>query len=444
MKFHLQALYRNLVAGARLALFLPVRAFDYRASPADYALLLAFNFLVWIAAAAIRTGAAGEFDSAAIAIYFGSVPLVLVTALIVARIYGERERLLLIATALTASDPLFELVVLVLPPLAELAGYPRLAVLAILAWIWVVSLRAVVVCAGTRRPQVLKGALAVTAMVAVGFFAFPRTDVWVEPAEEREPDPLAGEQVFHLQGQLIERALAAIAPGKPGVRELYFVGFAPDASQDVFVKEMRFVRRLFDERFGTAGRSIALASSRDALEEFPIASVTNLARALTRVGERMNADEDLLFLFITAHGSRDHRLSAVQPPLELASLTPTALGRLLQDAGIKWRVIVVSACYSGGFIEPLRDANSVVITASSAERTSFGCEPGRDFTYFGEAYFRDALARTRSFVQAFDIAKAAVGKQEAAERLEASLPQMWVGPAIAARLKQPADAPDKE
>ncbi|HYR34865.1 MAG TPA: C13 family peptidase, partial [Burkholderiales bacterium] len=163
-----------------------------------------------------------------------------------------------------------------------------------------------------------------------------------------------------------------------------------------------------------------------------------------RVGERMNGDEDLLFLFLTAHGYRDHRLSAVQPPLELASLTPTALGRMLQDAGIKWRVIVVSACYSGGFIEPLRDDNSVVITASSPDRTSFGGEPGRDFTYFGEAYFRDALTRTRSFVQAFEMAKASVAKQEAAEKLEASLPQMWAGRAIAERLKQAADSPHKE
>jgi hypothetical protein len=444
MKFHLQALYRNLVVGARLALFMPVRAFDYRASPVDYALLLAFNVLVWLAAAAIRTGAAGEFDGAAIAIYLGSVPLVLATALIVSILYGERERLLLIATALTASDPVFELVALVLPPLAEIAGYPRAALLAILAWLWAVSVRAVIVCAGRQRPQVFKGALAVTAMTAIGFFAFPRTDVWNEAPEERAPDPLTEERIFHLQGQLIERALAAIAPGRPGVRDLYFVGFAPDASQDVFVAELRFVRRLFDERFGTAGRSIALASSQDALEEFPIASVTNLSRALARVGERMNGDEDLLFLFLTAHGYRDHRLSAVQPPLELASLTPTALGRMLQDAGIKWRVIVVSACYSGGFIEPLRDDNSVVITASSPDRTSFGCEPGRDFTYFGEAYFRDALTRTRSFVQAFEMAKASVAKQEAAEKLEASLPQMWAGRAIAERLKQAADSPHKE
>ena len=142
----------------------------------------------------------------------------------------------------------------------------------------------------------------------------------------------------------------------------------------------------------------------------------------------MNADEDVLFLFITAHGDRDHRLSAVQPPLELAPLTPTALARMLHDAGIKWRVIVVSACYSGGFIEPLRDDNTIVITASAPDRTSFGCEAGRDFTYFGEAYFRDALARTRSFTAGVrDRARRSSASARRRRSLEPSLPQMWVG-----------------
>jgi hypothetical protein len=219
------------------------------------------------------------------------------------------------------------------------------------------------------------------------------------------------------------------------VAELYFVGFAPDASQEVFLREMRFVTRLFEERFGAAKRSITLASSHTALDELPIASTTNLARALARVGEAMNADEDVLFLFLTAHGDREHRLSASQPPLQLAQLTPTALARMLQDAGVKWRVIVVSACYAGGFIEPLRDANTIVIAAAAPDRTSFGCEADRDFTYFGEAYFRDALAQTRSFTAAFELAKDLVAKKEAAEKLTPSLPQMWVGPALAERLK---------
>lgn len=438
MRFYLVSLYRNLVAGARLALFMRVRAFDYRVSALDYTSLLAFNFAMWVGAAAIRAGLEGEFDPAALPIYLASIPLALATAMLVVAAFGARERLLLVATALTASDPVFEIAGL------AVASLPSFAVLVLLTWMWLISLRAIVVCLGTRRPDLLKGALAVTAMLAVSFFVFPRTEVWQLPPEEDAPTPLAEEHTFHLQGQLIERALAGIAKGRAGVPELYFVGFAPDASEAVFLKEMRYVRKLFDERFGTAGRSIALVNSQEALEEFPIASVTNLSRTLERVAQAMNGDEDTLFLFLSAHGYRDHRLSAVQPPLELAALTPTALARALHDAGIKWRVIVVSACFSGGFIEPLRDENTVVITASAPERTSFGCEPGRDFTYFGQAYFRDALAKTRSFTRAFELAKDDVGRQEAAEGLEASLPQIWIGAAIAERLKKAADAPEKE
>lgn len=440
----LRSLYRNLAAGTRLALWLRVRPYDYRVSPLDFTLLVAFNFMVWVAAAALRSGLDGDFDSTAIPIYLGGVPLVLASAMAVAWIYRDAGRLLLIATALTASDAVFELIALIVPPLAAFGGLPRAGAPVVLAWLWLVAVRAVVVCGGARPAQAVKGALVVTAMLAVGYFAFPRTDVWVEPEEEPQAYPLADERVFHLQGQLIERALAAIAPGRSGVRELYFVGFAPDATEAVFLHELRFVRRQFDERFGSAGRSIALASSEDALDELPIATATNLSRALARVGERMNPDEDTLFLFLTSHGTPDHRLSAVQPPLDLAPLTPTALARMLQDSGIKWRVIVISACYSGGFIEPLRDDNTIVITASSAERASFGCEGGRDFTYFGEAFFRDALSRTRSFTRAFELAKSIVAQREAEENLESSMPQMWVGPAIAERLKNAADQPDKE
>jgi hypothetical protein len=428
------ALLKNLRAGARLAFFLPLRPFDYRVSAVDYAALLAFNCLVWVVAAALRTGFGGEFDVSALLVYLASVPLVLATAMLVALAFGMPERLLLLATALTASDAVFELVGVALPYIAALTGIGASAYIVFFGWIWVVAIRAVAVCAGTRRPQFYQGAAAVTAMMAIAIFVFPKADVWKAP-EAGELAPLAEERLFHLQGELIERALAAIQPGRPGVAEQYFIGFAPDASQDVFVRELRFVRRLFDERFGTAGRSIALASSYDALEEVPIASVTNLSRALARVGQAMNADEDVLVLFVSAHGDREHRLSAWQPPLELAPLTPTALARMLQDSGIKWRVVVISACYSGGYIEPLRDENSIVITAAAPDRTSFGCEAGRDFTYFGQAFFRDALARTRSFTEAFEIAKQLVTQQETAEQLPPSLPQISVGRSIAEMLK---------
>ncbi len=144
----------------------------------------------------------------------------------------------------------------------------------------------------------------------------------------------------------------------------------------------------------------------------------------------------------------EHRLSAWQPPLELSPLTPTALARMLQDSGIKWRVVVVSACYSGGFIEPLRDDNSIVITAAAADRTSFGCEAGRDFTYFGAgAGARRARAAPARSSRPSRSRAARCPKQEAAEGLPASLPQISVGPAIAELLKaldEPAQRPDDQ
>jgi Peptidase C13 family len=437
LAYHLHALGRNLAAGARLALFLRVRAHDYRVSPLDFALLLAFNFVVMVAAAAARAGFVGSFDPAVAPVYLASIALVLAAAMLVSLAYREPWKLLPLAVALCASDPLFELAAIALPFLIAASGIGVPLYFVFLGWMLAISIRAVVVCAGTRRPQLLLGALVITAMVAIGQFVLPRVDAWREPEDEAEEEaPLADERLFHLQGELIERALEGIGAGTPGKAELYFVGFAPDASSDVFVREMRFVKRLFDERFGTAGRSIALASSRAALEEFPIGSVTNLQRALTRVGRRMNPDEDVLFLFLSAHGGRDHYLSAEMPPLALEPLSPTALARMLQDAGIRYRAIVVSACYSGGFIEPLRDDNTLIITAAAADRTSFGCEPGRDFTYFGEAYFRSALARTRSFAEAFEVARELVDKQERSEKLEPSRPQIAVGNAIGRKLKE--------
>ena len=177
----------NLVIGARLALFLPVRPHDYRAVAADYALLVAFNFVLWVAVAWVRVGFVGEFDPTAIPIYLGAVPLVLLAAWATAAAAGAPERLLLVATALTASDAVFEVIGLALlglnDNLAAFAGF------AMLVWIWVVALRAVAVTASTRPWPFLLGATAVTAMIAVGFLGYPRTDVWFTPEDEPESEP---------------------------------------------------------------------------------------------------------------------------------------------------------------------------------------------------------------------------------------------------------------
>ena len=435
----LAGLVRNLSAGTRLALFLPVRWLHFRASPGQFALLVAFNLLAWVLSSTLQAGG-GTLNPQAIAVYLAQVPPLLLVCLAVASLHGNASLAMLLAVALCASDLAFELSALALfgsgvSPQAQLFGW-----LAFLAWGWVVAMRAIVICTGTRwlQRQTAWSAVIVALLIAFSLAVLPRPDLWTpDPAAQEEPSALVREEVFHAQGELIERQLAAIEPGREGVTELYFVGFAPDGSQDVFRREMRSVKRLIDERFEAARRSIALVSNPATLSEFPLATATNLRRTLAHVATRMNPDEDVLFLYVTAHGDQGFGLSAHAPPLDLAPVNPTVLARALNDAGIKWRVLVVSACYSGGFIEPLKDDNTLIITASASDRQSFGCESGNEWTHFGDAYFRQAFPRANAFIEAFPVAAQLVAEREAAEGLKPpSNPQMFTGRAIAEKLRQ--------
>jgi len=138
---------------------------------------------------------------------------------------------------------------------------------------------------------------------------------------------------------------------------------------------------------------------------------------------------------LSSHGSEDASLSVSNKPLTLKDLTDEELAAALRESGIKWRVIVISACYSGSFIDALRDPNTIVITAAAADRTSFGCSDSRDLTYFGEAFYRDALPEALSLREAFETAAKAISRREHTEGVDASNPQAHFGEAIERKLE---------
>src|SRR5262249_20718981 len=142
---------------------------------------------------------------------------------------------------------------------------------------------------------------------------------------------------------------------------------------------------LFRERFDAEGRTVELINNPKTATEVPIASATNLGRVLRHIGGLMNPEEDVLVLYLTTHGSDKHRLAVVNWPLALQDIDPPMLRRMLDESGIKWRVLAISACYSGGFIEPLKSETTLIMTAADAKSTSFGCGTESDFTYFGKA-----------------------------------------------------------
>jgi hypothetical protein len=259
------------------------------------------------------------------------------------------------------------------------------------------------------------------------------------------------ELALYAQKELLDKALASLQPREPGRINLYLLAVAGDGSQEVFRREVDFVQAEFARRFGTAGRSIVLVNSRNTTSSAPMATVTSIRQALNAIGARMDREQDILFLFLTSHGSAEHELSLNQTGIDLRDLPAKELGALLKESGIRWKVVVVSACYSGGFIEALQDERTLVITAARRDRRSFGCADENDFTYFGRAFFKESLPKSRSFVEAFRRAEALVRDWERRDAGEAppassaaaklveesqSLPQISNATAIDAHLKR--------
>lgn len=256
---------------------------------------------------------------------------------------------------------------------------------------------------------------------------------------KRLPDPL--EIGLLRQGPLLADMLEAV-PASTAAAELYSLTVAGDGRQSVFMREVDYVDALLAERFAARGQ-ITLVNHRDQLTERPLATRETIARAVRTLAERSGA-EDLIFIYLTSHGSADHQLVLAQPRMALEDLPATDLATLLQPLAERDKVVVISACYSGGFIEPLKSPNTLVITAARADRVSFGCSEESDFTYFGRALFAEALQQTRDIVQAFTLAQARVAEREQADHYQASEPQIWAPQQVVEHwrvLNEPQPAP---
>ncbi len=437
-----KGLLQNLSAGLRLALIMRVAPANFRVSAIHLLVLLAFNLLLSFCADYLFVGPAGELRQHALTTYLAQVSLVLLASTVIAGILGRAELALQLPIMWNAADWLFEAIFVVEAWLGVFSNpempYLFAAALPIVLAIWplVVMLRAVMIAGawGTWRfaSAMLLAALLFWTLTNV----IPRSELWWA---RTNADPVVAsgierEAVFHRQPRLLAQALGRLTASRSDAAELYFLGVAPYASQDVFLREMRSVARILEKRFAIADRSLLLINNPATLDKFPMATTTNLRAALMRFGEQMDVHKDILLLFITTHGERNHDLAFDLPPLVLDPLRPADLAEMLDDSGVKWRVIVVSACFSGGFVDALKDPHTVVITASDARSTSFGCAHENDWTYFGEAFFNEGMTRTPSFIDAFEIAREWVARRERADSVAPSNPQLFVGDAIRARL----------
>jgi len=279
---------------------------------------------------------------------------------------------------------------------------------------------------------------AMLACVAVAMWS-PPPKAWVAAAPARgEPEPerpqlALTQEVFEAQSELLSRQLAAISPQRPGVTDLYAITFAPYADEDVFRHEAEMVSEVMGQRFDAAERHLTLINHAETAGTAPWATAANLHRAIRQMAARMNKTEDILFIHLTSHGARDGQLAASFWPLEVEPVRPETLQAWLDEAGVRYRVLSISACFSGSWIKPLSNPNALVMTAADASHTSYGCGRRSPLTFFGRAMYDEALrTRTRSFELAHAQARSVILKreEEAGKSDGYSNPQISVGEGI--------------
>ena len=263
--------------------------------------------------------------------------------------------------------------------------------------------------------------LFLSAMALSGPFDSPAS------AQEAEwaivPEPPAQQLAEHRR---IATALDALKQQRPGTVDAYVVVVALDGDP-VFAREAREAGRVLANRFDAAGRTIVLANDEGSSKADAPGSPQTLTLALARVAELMDRTEDVLVLYSTSHGEPEAGLVYKDLKRGGGLISPVRLSSMLNMLGFKNRLLILQACFAGQFVPALKSASTIVVTAAAADRSSFGCQAGNDWTFFGDALINHAFRQPLPLDIQLQRATALIAAAESRERLEPSNPQVSTG-----------------
>jgi len=401
------------------------------------AALLALNLLVWAVLDALHAARYAELALDGLFGWTCYLLLGLLAAGIIARAYSRAADTRALLVPALAAAPCVLVLLWLAGDLGAAARHPLAATVLAVVYLCVLSVRVLGAAFGPlRTPAVLLAlALVITAPWTLELLNLD-TRLWIaaDAQTEEAEDPGVAEELLYDQPARIAAAVESLQPAPAHAPQVYFVGFAGDGDQAVFRREALFAAQAFGARFDSTPRSVLLINDVEDRDSYPLASVSGLAQTLKLLTSRMNPEEDVLVLFLTSHGSEEG-LEVKNGSLPLAQLTPADLHQALDASGIRWRIVVVSACYAGVFMEELKTDTTAVVTAADAEHSSFGCDPDRDLTWFGEAFLKDALPASDSLEEAFHKAAALIVRREDAEHQIHSNPLLYIGPLMHAKLE---------
>jgi hypothetical protein len=237
------------------------------------------------------------------------------------------------------------------------------------------------------------------------------------------PEPPAQLLTEHRR---LTAALDALKPQRPGVVDAYVVVVALDGDP-VFSREAREAGRVLASRFDAAGHTIVLANDEGGSKADAPGSPQSLSLALARVAELMDRNEDVLVLYSTSHGEPDAGLVYKDLQRGGGLISPARLAGMLGSLGFRNRLLILQACFSGQFVPALKSPATIVVTAAAADRSSFGCQAGNDWTFFGDALVNHAFRQPLPLDVQLQRASTLIAAAEGREQLTPSNPQVNTG-----------------
>jgi hypothetical protein len=155
-----------------------------------------------------------------------------------------------------------------------------------------------------------------------------------------------------------------------------------------------------------------------------LATVAQLSAAIPRL--QAQPGEGCL-VYATLHGTRAG-LPLARDPASGSRLRPSQLHRVVQAAcGDAPTILLLSGCYTGTFLRAeLRGPHRIVLTATAADRPSFGCHAEAQYTYYDGCFLR-AFATAPTWQALHQAVSRCVAAAERTLRVPSSAPQAFFG-----------------
>ena len=136
---------------------------------------------------------------------------------------------------------------------------------------------------------------------------------------------------------------------------------------------------------------------------------------------------DGCLVYITSHGSQDGVV------MGRTLVAPPRLATAIDGAcGARPTAVVVSACFSGVFMDTLKTSNRFVLTAARRDRSSFGCGESDKYPFFDGCVIED-LPQSTDFADLARRVRLCVAAREDVEGMRPrSQPQVFIGPRFSA------------